>query len=133
MLFRSLINRLLARGKVESVAILDLDGNVLVRSENLDLSQRDVRTILSALKAGERTSASIGLMKIPLRDTTFTCMFQAASNGLPGPLVGRADDLMFAAVKTSKCVVIGFSDLESPGSCIYEISEMGRVLELRSR
>lgn len=53
----------------------------------------------------------------------YTC-FTHGSN----KLVGRNGEKVLVTQKTNTCVVVGVAVDDTPGSCMYEVSELSRAL-----
>lgn len=106
------VERLLCTGKIEQVAIIDFSGNILIRSDGMDIDLKDAETILRVLE-----SADTSLVKIKIGKQDFRCFKDSVTS-----FVGRADYDFVCACLSVDFVVIGISDANSPGSCIYEMS-----------
>lgn len=106
------VERLLYTGTIEQVAIIDFSGKILIRSDGATIEQQDAVTILRVLE-----SADTSLVKIRIGQQDFKC-FKTSANSF----VGRADYDFVCACVSVDFVVIGISDANSPGSCIYEMS-----------
>ncbi|ESP05213.1 hypothetical protein LOTGIDRAFT_227877 [Lottia gigantea] len=122
MTWESLLDRLTSRGKVETVAITNLEGEVLASTADWDLTDGETIGILKAV-----SSHYDSLIRMKITDTMYTCFRHDNSE----TIVGKAENRVLVAHICHQCMVIGFSDIQSPGSCIYDITEFGKHIEKR--
>ena len=102
-------------GKIEKVALLDFSGELLISSEGFELGSREINSILRAIE-----SQYLSLMKLKIRGKVFTCF---RNDSMTKSLIGRAENDVISVYKCVEFIVVGISDPDSPGSCIYEMQK----------
>ena len=102
-------------GKIEKVALLDFNGNLIVSTEEFELRQQDTNSILRAIE-----SQYLSLIKLKIGDKMFTCF---RNDSMTEPLIGRSENDVISVYKCVEFIVVGISDPNSPGSCIYEMQK----------
>ncbi|CAL1540322.1 unnamed protein product [Lymnaea stagnalis] len=114
-----LMQELLVRGKVQQVAILEQDsGKVLVSLPPWTLSDQDSVGLVKAVSHSQEI-----MLKLTIGREVFTC-FKHGRN----KMVGRHGDKVLVAQETNTCVVVGLADDDTPGSCLYEVTELSHAL-----
>ncbi|KAK7100356.1 uncharacterized protein [Littorina saxatilis] len=118
------LKRLLRRGKVNAAAVLDSDGRILAALPELSITAREGESLVKAA-----TCNYACCFKLLVNGTLFTC-FHKDKN----VLVGCADGMVLAGKKARDGVfVMGLASSDSPGSCLYEMTELARVLRKSER
>ena len=115
--WNDLLRGLIKRGKVENAAIINFEGEIVAISDQWKISPGDAVGLLNAT-----LSTYPALTKLSISQHTFTCF----THGSNGTIVGRADSHVLVAHRSEKFIVVGVSDPEAPGSCIYEVVEFGK-------
>lgn len=114
-----LMQELLVRGKVQQVAVLEQDsGKSLVSLPPWTLSDQDSIGLVKAVSHSQEI-----MLKLTIGREVFTC-FKHGRN----KMVGRNGDKVLVAQETNTCVVVGMADDDTPGSCLYEVSELSHAL-----
>ncbi|KAK6188064.1 hypothetical protein SNE40_004328 [Patella caerulea] len=122
MTWEGLLSRLTNRGKVETAAITNLEGEVLASTADWHISTTETVGVLKAVCSNYGS-----LIKMKISDDLYTCFRHDNCD----TIVGKAEDKVLVAHKCQQCMIIGFADVESPGSCIYDITEFGKHIEKR--
>lgn len=112
-------------GKIEKTAILDFNGNILISTAGFELGPRETSSILRAIE-----SQYLSLIKLKIQNQVFTCF---RNDSLTPSLIGRAEDDVISAYKCVDFIVVGISDPDSPGSCIYEMQKFVKKCFRQSR
>ena len=117
------LSLLTKNGKIERAAIVTENGTV-TSSPSPDFSENDINCLRCSM-SGSYSS----LMKIKFCGTTFTCLPHGDDNDT---IVGRAGDEILVAHKCSNGVlIIGLGHVETPGSCLYEVTSFAKKMESR--
>ena len=99
-------------GKIEKVALLDLNGKILIRSVGMNLTEEEAFAALCVLRSPDKS-----LAKIRMGNQDYTCFKNS-----PSSFVGRAENDFVHVRSCLDFIVICLSDPNSPGSCIYEVT-----------
>ena len=113
------LKRLLRRGKVTTAAVLDLEGRVLAAVPELASSSLQGRQGLVRATA----SNYAGTFKLSFGGTCYTCLLKDRST-----LLGCADSTVLVVRKVLDVVLLGMASSDSQGSCLYEITEVAKVI-----
>ncbi|KAK0052166.1 hypothetical protein Bpfe_018496 [Biomphalaria pfeifferi] len=115
----NLMQELLVRGKITQVGIIDQDTASLILSlPAWNLSTAD---IIGLIKAAGNTQEI--MLKLNIGREMYTCFKHGANK-----MVGRVGEKILVAQKTHTCVIVGIADHDTPGSCMYEVSELANAL-----
>lgn len=117
-----LLVKLVNRGKVDSVVLANLDGEIIAATPSCPVKASEVAAALTATH-----SNYTAMTKMTFCDDVFVCFHHDNR----GTIVGRADDKVMVAHKSSQYLIIGLSYVESPGSCLYEVTEFGKHIKKR--
>lgn len=120
--WRNVLLALTKRGKVDVAGIVSLEGQTLACTGNWDIKPAEILGITVTIG-----SPYPAMTKIKFFNTLFTCFHHHET----GTIIGRAEHLMLVAHQTKSCVLIGLKDTDAPGSCIYEITELGKQIDRR--
>lgn len=112
-------------GKIEKSALIDFNGNCLISTPGFELGQRETISILRAIE-----SQYVSLIKLKIGEQTFTCF---RNDSVTSSLIGRAENDVISIYKCVEFVVVGISDPDSPGSCIYEMQRFVKKMFRQSR
>jgi hypothetical protein len=99
-------------GKIEKVAITDLNGKILIRSIGMGITEEEAFAALCILRSSDKT-----LAKIRIDKQDYTCFKNSSSS-----FVGRAENDFLHVRSCLDIILICISDPNSPGSSIYEVS-----------
>ena len=102
-------------GKIEKAALLDFNGNLLISTEGFELGQRETNSVVRAIE-----SQYLSLIKLKIEDKMFTCF---RNDSVTPSFIGRAENDVISVYKCVEFIVVGISDPNSPGSCIYEMQK----------
>uniref|UniRef100_A0A2C9M1E3 Profilin n=1 Tax=Biomphalaria glabrata TaxID=6526 RepID=A0A2C9M1E3_BIOGL len=115
----NLMQELLVRGKITQIGIIDQDTASLILSlPAWNLSTAD---IIGLIKAAGNTQEI--MLKLNIGREMYTCFKHGANK-----MVGRVGEKILVAQKTHTCVIVGIADHDTPGSCMYEVSELANAL-----
>ncbi|BFZ00114.1 hypothetical protein BsWGS_03153 [Bradybaena similaris] len=114
-----LMQQLLGRGKVQQVAVLEQRNGCMVTSlPTWHLTHRDQIGLVKAASVTLET-----MLKISVDNEHYTCFKHGADK-----IVCHSGDSVLVAQTTISCVVVGRASDNTPGSCLYEVSELVRAL-----
>ena len=123
--YQSCIEQLQKTGKIEKVALLDFNGNFLISTEGFELGLQETTSILRAVEG-----RYVSLIKLKIGEQTFTCF---RNDSVTSSLIGRAENDVISIYKCVEFIVVGISDPNSPGSCIYEMQRFVKKCFRQSR
>ena len=114
------------RGKVDTVGIIDLKEpnlRTLICTTNWEAKTAEILGLVGVI-----SSPYSAMTKLKFCNTIYTCF--RPDNDVE-TIVGRADGKILVAVKCEHCLVVGLKDLDAPGSCLYEVTELSKHLRLK--
>ncbi|KAL4236070.1 profilin [Mactra antiquata] len=108
------LDHLKRTGKIEHVAFIDLNGNLLLSSSGFNITSDSTKAVIHVLRS---KSKSTNMVKIKIGITEFLCI-----NITDELFVGRSKEDFICVNKCTNFIVICTADPEAPGSCIFEVS-----------
>uniref|UniRef100_A0A0B7ASL2 Profilin n=1 Tax=Arion vulgaris TaxID=1028688 RepID=A0A0B7ASL2_9EUPU len=115
-----LMQELLARGKVRQVAVLEQEnGAMLVSLPPWILLHKDAIGLIKSVSSTIET-----IVKLSIGREMYTFFKHGRDK-----VMGRSGDSILVAQRTDACLVVGVADDNTPGSCLYEVSELARALK----
>ena len=103
------LKRLLRRGKVYAAAVLDPEGHTLASIPDILISPEEGEGLVRAVTCNYACS-----FKLLFAGTCFTCLHKDRH-----VLVGK---------KVQEVFIVGLARSDSPGSCLYDVTEFSRSL-----
>ena len=117
------LKRLLRRGKVYTAAVLDPDGCTLASIPDLLIAPGEGEGLVKAATCNYACS-----FKLLFAGTCFTCFHKERN-----VLVGCAEETVLVGKKMQDVFIVGLARSDSPGSCLYEVTEFARSLRKSQR
>ncbi|KAK3090081.1 hypothetical protein FSP39_008998 [Pinctada imbricata] len=114
------LSLLTKNGKVEKAAIITEEGTKFSTSEK-DFTEKEISTIRCCLSGCYNS-----LIKLKICGTVFTCLRHCDTTDT---IVGRAGEEILVAHRNNGTLVIGVGHVETPGSCLYEVTNFAKRME----
>ncbi|GFS00869.1 hypothetical protein ElyMa_006409400 [Elysia marginata] len=119
--FVGLMEQLLNRGKIREVALLNTTGGPPVATRPVSWNLPSIVATGLARAVKETTQPLVRLM---IHGDVYVCLKHG-----PDRMVGHSDDNdVLVAQKTNHYIVLGFSEEDTPGSCLQEVLELVEIL-----
>ena len=117
------LKRLLRRGKVYAAAVLDPEGHTLASIPDILISPEEGEGLVRAVTCNYACS-----FKLLFAGTCFTCLHKDRH-----VLVGCAEETVLVGKKVQEVFIVGLARSDSPGSCLYDVTEFSRSLRKSER
>nr|KAG5714098.1 hypothetical protein BaRGS_020426 [Batillaria attramentaria] len=118
VLWDEVLKRLLRRGKVYAAAVLSSEGELLLSIPELKIAPHEGEGLSKAVICNYDCC-----FKLKFNGTMFTCFHKAKNT-----LVGCAEETVLVGKKVHDVFIVGLSYADSPGSCIYEVTEFAKTV-----
>ncbi|PVD23092.1 hypothetical protein C0Q70_16354 [Pomacea canaliculata] len=119
--WEDVLKKLLRRGKVYAAAVLDHDGRPLLTMPELVIKPEEGEGLVRAVTCNYRFA-----FKLLFNGTLFTCFHKDKNI-----IVGLADETVLVGKEVNGAFIVGLALSDSPGSCIFEVTEVAKTVRKR--